>query len=1108
VSRTKPLGRSVGYRQLVTIKSSPTGSLLLDRSRPFLIPPHVPLNPPTIFSPGVKVLDSARLRSLRESFSALLGDSSPPKCSPPGTAGPSQLDLDGATRRAIFFYDSKLPTKERAWNQRTQGGFHVNWVGRGPEWLARVRLAYRFDDSGRLRGNPAHPDCPLAARFWWECQLVCDKARKTVKRKECLFVFDKLLELESEYPITHFVSTDGSKDIHEETGAVRISRVCLAVAQGSLGCSVLGGQLDVYADTFERHSYEAELAAFHDHLTATKDSVTVVVTDCLSGMQAGHAFPGRTVSSKAARYRDKELGNISQLEQRQRAVLYVHIHSHEGVTPNEAADATAKFMLDSPLLPLDLMPSAHTKCRVAGVKRGVGRAAFDFCSAFMMAKLAGASSFTLLETMDTWPLLRRSPVKAKLLTEATFDSILDARADRCGLLADRLGTGLLERVLPGEAQLDRLREYRPQKGCWEWWCQTHVPCPCTGCFLARDVTVAGLWRPVPARVPQSRWHTLTTCCVGDSAQHRSRAMGWLAHRLSDFGTQQAHYALTALSGGADRLGPLERHAALRFLLGLPDAPRSQQIVESPKAARTLALGYGRGFLKWVVAILAEGRKAACTARIGPSTKVNAVRTTAVSYRDRVVIIDQPAPRATWMASRGLQEVWEGACLVRRCFRALRLWATMAGIAALDRTRQPFTEPDRDGGRKAGEWAYDNWESELGVFTAFYTLARRAQASPALDIARAFQFAARQRRRLVWLRAAGIDPTIARRKQARVDARRQGALDARLRRLAAQAARAAAHAARREQARVAREVEADLLEAARLASAAVTRTQRPSTVFTTEAIDAARQCNQSSSYDPPPPQVTASRAPQLVRFRCTRGHFLVPAPVRSGRGGFQLRCNGPCGLRIRPGTLRWMCEGHVCDLDICLDCVGKDDSEGLPRSRIRCPLGHSMCFCLTTASAHSYRKCDGECRRSLVEGTWAYECEPCSLDLCAACAPGGIPPPTAPPAALAPRKRAREPPTRPAHRLQSAQGTRAPRRARPGKQRRTLFDNASDDGLSLVAEPLPAAQGVGRARRAKRSREPDAPSDHPARGPHRQSYGEGPGRKRSGPPSIQSRGQGP
>ena len=51
-------------------------------------------------------------------------------------------------------------------------------------------------------------------------------------------------------------------------------------------------------------------------------------TDCLSGMQAGHAFPGRTASSRSARYRDKELGNIHELEQRHRALLYVHVHSH------------------------------------------------------------------------------------------------------------------------------------------------------------------------------------------------------------------------------------------------------------------------------------------------------------------------------------------------------------------------------------------------------------------------------------------------------------------------------------------------------------------------------------------------------------------------------------------------------------------------------------------------------------------------------------------------------------------------------------------------------------------------------------------------------------
>jgi hypothetical protein len=60
--------------------------------------------------------------------------------------------------------------------------------------------------------------------------------------------------------------------LRTDDGATRISRVCLAVASEALVCSVLGGQLDVYADTFERHSYEAELAAFQDHLAATANS--------------------------------------------------------------------------------------------------------------------------------------------------------------------------------------------------------------------------------------------------------------------------------------------------------------------------------------------------------------------------------------------------------------------------------------------------------------------------------------------------------------------------------------------------------------------------------------------------------------------------------------------------------------------------------------------------------------------------------------------------------------------------------------------------------------------------------------------------------------------
>ena len=56
--------------------------------------------------------------------------------------------------------------------------------------------------------------------------------------------------------------------------------LCRRALAGAFGHLTLGGQLDVFADTFERHSYEAELAAFHEHLAATTGSVTVVVTDC------------------------------------------------------------------------------------------------------------------------------------------------------------------------------------------------------------------------------------------------------------------------------------------------------------------------------------------------------------------------------------------------------------------------------------------------------------------------------------------------------------------------------------------------------------------------------------------------------------------------------------------------------------------------------------------------------------------------------------------------------------------------------------------------------------------------------------------------------------
>ena len=349
----------------------------------------------------------------------------------------------------------------------------------------------------------------------------------------------------------------------------------------------------------------------------------------------------------------------------------------------------------------------------------------------------------------------------------------------------------------------------------------------------------------------------------------------------------------------------------------------------------------------------------------------------------------------------------------------------------------------------------------------------------------------------------------RRKQERVAAARQAALQAQL----AKQARAAARAAQRERTRAAREAAADAAEAARLASAAVTRPPRSTVEATVAAIDADRRCNQASVFAPRISIGAAIGTPEPVPFTCTRGHFLVPAPVRGGAHSFRPRCNGPCGMLIWPGEMRWMCEGHGCDIDICLDCVGVVAHEDDSRARIRCPLGHSMQFRLTPASIHLQRRCDGPCRKPLCSGAWAFACEQCQLDLCAACAPEGVFTAAEPPLARATAKRGREQPAQ-ARPRPAGKRAGAPQRGRRAKHRRTLFDSDDDsEDADTDAPRAPRTPHISAGGTAAETRADGGPSqDEEGRGDSsrkapRQAFGEGPGRKRSGLPSIRSRGQG-
>ena len=89
---------------------------------------------------------------------------------------------------------------------------------------------------------------------------------------------------------------------------------------------------------------------------------------------------------------------------------------------------------------------------------------------------------------------------------------------------------------------------------------------------------------------------------------------------------------------------------------------------------------------------------------------------------------------------------------------------------------------------------------------------------------------------------------------------------------------------------------------------------------------------------------------------------------------------------------------------------------------------------------------------------------------------------------------------------------APQRGRRVKHRRTLFDSDDDSEegngprAPLTPHLLAGEQAAESREDGKRCRDVEGRDDSPGKVP-RQAYGEGPGRKRSGPPSIRSRGQG-
>ena len=113
-------------------------------------------------------------------------------------------------------------------------------------------------------------------------------------------------------------------------------------------------------------------------------------------------------------------------------------------------------------------------------------------------------------------LATRAPHKAKLLTEADFKLLADARANRVELIGDRC----LDDPAPREGATDqveewKIREYRSPKSSWEWFRQHHCTCP--GCCAQIDPLAhcSGVYRGASRERDgdrrQTRWHALIEC---------------------------------------------------------------------------------------------------------------------------------------------------------------------------------------------------------------------------------------------------------------------------------------------------------------------------------------------------------------------------------------------------------------------------------------------------------------------------------------------------------------------------------------------------------------------------------------------------------------------
>ena len=584
-------------------------------------------------------------------IAACMGESIPRAAIPEASMATPVLTNAAGTRRIMHWYKSQDSPHIREWEVRQHGG-QANPEQVKPReaaiWVDTQLLIWGFNEEGWISGEPNDLPTPNCVIFWQHCEnIVKEKGGSTkLDNKECYFILKRLLIIESTEPNIVFVASDGTRKPPDDINPAKCGRAHIS-HDGTTGRSH-GGALDTDHEEFESHSYDTELIAFTDALWALPAKSNIaIITDCLSGVWATGAFRLRTANKKASRFRDDLLEQVNEAEDRHNAVHYVWVHSHQGITPNEAADIEADRFIDTDSPPRKHIRKFHT-LSLPGCKRSIGQLVYEYNVLLLLTGLSDTSHHTLRANGKTWTPFR-NVVKHSPLTNFQANSLADLQTDRASLFHEGSRKTLNNNCFDAHlARQDKLPDF------------TRARC-CCGAYT------------------QDRWHLLTACCgtAKSFEAKRNQATTWLQNNAHRINTPDCEAALDALTGAT--LSDQGKLLATRFLAGLPTTPDAEQ--KGGSFSPALAAGLACSIHGFISDLLDHVRTQNSRSLHGDDG-ISWHRFQLASSRK------QTGQRSTWWGSCGRLEQWRTARTARVFIQELKKGLVAAGPARKNRINRP------------------------------------------------------------------------------------------------------------------------------------------------------------------------------------------------------------------------------------------------------------------------------------------------------------------------------------------------------------------------------------------------------------------------------------